>query len=381
MTRTADLIDRARSKTGLDDFGCGDFRIGLEILTTSLDGEANLNAVGEHAVYERILLHLEQRLQIEDWYRRHPEIDDEVIVKPLFGVSLPRTGSSALSFLLSSDPAIRYLRVWESAQPCPPPATVVGPDPRRGVSAGALAEGLANGTRTPTGIDGAMECQDLMALSMTSQIFLAFAKVPHYAEWLLNADLTATYAYQKRALKLLQWREPTRPWRLKAPSHLLYLDALDQVFPDARFVMTHRDPADVLLSVCNVYTEIMGKFTDHLDRGWIGELNLRSWSEGMQRAIAFRQLPDNDARFYDIHFKAMQHDPLGEVRGLYQWLGDDVSPAFAAAMTQWWTQNDERERAAKPDPASFGLDPLRVRTAFADYVTHMRRWAPLGEAA
>ena len=246
--------------------------------------------------------------------------------------------------------------------------------------AGALDEGLANGTRTPTGVDGAMECQDLMALSMTSQIFLAFAKVPSYAEWLLDTDLTATYAYHKRVLKLLQWREPSRPWRLKAPSHLLYLNALDRVFPDARFVMTHRDPGDVLLSVCNVYAEIMGKFTDHLDRGWIGELNLRSWSEGMRRAIAFRARPENDRRFYDIHFKAMQHDPVGAVTGLYRWLGDEVTPAFATAMGRWWAQNDARERAAKPEPTVFGLDPLRVDAAFADYMAHMRRWAPPNEA-
>jgi len=376
MTRTSDLIDAARSKTGLDEYGGDDFREGLEVLTTSLDREANLNAVGEHAVYERILLHLEQRLRIEDWYRRHPEIADEPIARPLFGVSLPRTGSSALSFLLSSDPAVRYLRVWESAQPCPPPATVTGTDPRRGIAAGALDGELQGGHRTPTGIDGAMECQDLMALSMASQIFLAFAKVPTYAEWLLHADLNATYAYHKRALRLLQWREPTRPWRLKAPSHLLYLDALDAAYPDARFVMTHRDPSEVLLSVCTVYADIMGKFTDTLDHGWIGELNLRSWSEGMRRAIAFRAKDDNDTRFHDIHFKAMQRDPLGEVRGLYAWLGEEVSPPFAVAMMEWWSHNDERERIAKPDPAVFGLDPAHLQAQFSDYVHHMRQWAP-----
>jgi hypothetical protein len=381
MARDRDLIDKARSKTGLDDFGTDDFREGLEVLTTSLEQEANLNAVGEHAVYERIVLHLEQRLRIEDWYRRHPEIADEAIARPLFGVSLPRTGSSALSFLLSSDPAVRYLRVWESAQPCPPPGTVEGPDPRRGTASGAIEGQLANSTRTPSGIDGAMECQDLMALSMTSQIFLAFAKVPKYADWLLDADLTATYAYHKRTLKLLQWREPTRPWRLKAPSHLLYLDALDHAFPDARFVMTHRDPSEVLLSVCVVYADIMGKFTDSLDRGWIGELNLRSWAEGMRRAIEFRARDDNDARFYDIHFKAMQQDPIGQVRGLYAWLGDEVSPSFAEAMRQWWAQNDERERVAKPDPTLFGLQPAQVQARFADYVAHMRGWAPWSEAA
>lgn len=379
MTRERELIDKARSETGLDDFGGDAFREGLEVLVSSLEREANLNAAGEKAVYGRILLHLQQRLMIEDWYRRHPEIAEGEIRKPLFGVSLPRTGSSALSFLLSSDPAIRYLRVWESAQPCPPPATVADPDPRRGTAASALDGELQGGTRTPTGIDGAMECQDLMALTMASQIFLSFAKVPSYADWLLSADLTATYAYEKRVLKLLQWRQPTRPWRLKAPSHLLYLEALDTAFPDARFVMTHRDPSDVLLSVCVVYADIMGRFTDTLDHAYIGELNLRTWSEGMRRAIAFRSAESNDARFYDIHFKAMQQDPIDQVRGLYAWLGEDVSVEFAEAMALWWAHNDERERVSKPDPSLFGLETGTVRAQFAEYLAHMRKWAPVGE--
>ncbi|MFC3213794.1 sulfotransferase [Novosphingobium panipatense] len=124
---------------------------------------------------------------------------------PLFGVGLPRTGSSALSFLLSSDPEIRYLRVWESAQPCPPPSTVKAADPRRGASASAVDETLKGGRRTPTGIDGAMECQDLMALDFRSQIFQAFAQIPSYSEWLIEADLAGTYRYERRVLKLLQW--------------------------------------------------------------------------------------------------------------------------------------------------------------------------------
>ena len=125
-----DLLDRARADTGLEDFGDGSFREGLEILTRSLRDEARLNARGEAYVYPRIVGHLRQRLQVEDWYRRHPEIDEVPVAAPLFGLGLPRTGSTALSFLLAQDPDVRYLRSWESAQPCPPPSTVVGDDPR-----------------------------------------------------------------------------------------------------------------------------------------------------------------------------------------------------------------------------------------------------------
>ncbi|MFC0202711.1 sulfotransferase family protein [Novosphingobium soli] len=374
MEQPSALMAAAQSATGLSDFGEDGFREGLERLVAALNTEARLNALGEHALRDRILLHLRQRLMVEDWYARHPEIEEERIAAPLFGVSLPRTGSSALSYLLSSDPGVRYLRVWESSQPCPPPATVQGPDPRRGVAASAADESLRGGNRTPTGIDGAMECQDLMALDFHSQIFQAFAQIPSYSEWLLEADHAGTYRYEKRVLKLLQWGEPARPWRLKAPTHMLYLDALDAAFPDARFVMTHRDPTDVMLSVATVYADIIGKFTDHVDTAYIGELNVRCWSEAMARAIAFREA-GNDHRFFDIHFRAMQQDPLGQVRRLYDWLGEPVSPAFAQAMAQWWDSNASAERMAKPDPARFGLEDGAVRARFADYLRHMDRWA------
>ena len=99
MASLDDLTAAAIERTGLDDFGDDSFREGLEILVRALADEARLNARGKAFIYDRIGLHLCQRLQVEDWYRRHPEIDDEPIVAPLFGLGLPRTGSTALSFL------------------------------------------------------------------------------------------------------------------------------------------------------------------------------------------------------------------------------------------------------------------------------------------
>jgi hypothetical protein len=362
-----ELMATAAERTGLDDFGDDSFREGLEILVRALHDEARLNARGEAFVYDRIGLHLCQRLKVEDWYRRHPEIDDEAITAPLFGLGLPRTGSTALSFLLAQDPNIRYLRSWESAQPCPPPSTVRGGDPRipeelRPVMVGSRHH-VPNDTRGP------MECLDLMALDFTSQIFQAYAQIPSYSEWLLErADFTSTYLYEKRVLKLLQWGEPTRPWRLKSPAHVISLDYLDLVFPDARFVMTHRDPTDVMLSVVDVYADIVGGFTDRMDRRYLGELNVTQWSKGVDRALKFREGGADD-RFYDIDFRAMQADPIGEVRGLYAWLGEPVTDEFEDGMRRWWTENAEtREPHPGADPESFSLDLNAIRPLFARYV-------------
>jgi Sulfotransferase family len=366
-----ELMAAAVERTGLEDFGDDSFREGLEILVASLRDEARLNARGEAFIYQRIGVHLCQRLQIEDWYRRHPEINEEPIDAPLFGLGLPRTGSTALSFLLAQDPNIRYLRSWEAAQPCPPPSTVRGDDPRIPRDATEVVAGSRR--HVPSDVHGPMECLDLMALDFNSQVFQAYAQIPAYSEWFVDrADFTSTYVYERRALKLLQWGEPSRPWRLKSPAHVLSLEYLDHVFGDARFVMTHRDPTDVMLSVADVYADIVGGFTDHLDRRYLGELNVNQWSAGMDRALKFRD-GGADHRFFDIDFRAMQADPIGEVRRLYAWLGEPVTEEFEAGMSTWWTENSERrEPHPHADPQAFGLDHSAIRPLFARYVERWR---------
>jgi Sulfotransferase family len=370
MAAYDDLVAAARTQTGLDDFGDDSFREGLEILVRSLRDEARLNATGEAVIYPRLIGHLVNRLRIEDWYRRCPEIDDVPIVAPLFGLSLPRTRSTVLSFLLAQDPDVRFLRQWESSQPAPPPSTVAGPDPR----IEAAAERVGAKEHTPSDVNGPIECLDIMALDFKTQMYHAFARIPTYAAWVADTDLTSTYLYERRVLKLLQWGEQVRPWRLKSPAHMLWIEYLAAAFPDARFVMTHRDPTDVLLSVADVYADIGGVFTDHLDLDYIGRLNVEQWSTGIDRVVTFRENGMDD-RFYDIDFRAMRANPIAEVCGLYEWLGEPVSEAFEEGMLQWWEAHAaNHEPTQRADAAAFGLDMELIRLLFADYVTRSARW-------
>src|SRR5262245_49963144 len=130
MRSAEELMDDAQRQTGLDDFGEDSFRDGLDRIVWSLSNEATLNETGLVVLPYLFTNLLAQRLQVEDWYRRHPEIDDEPIAAPLIGLGLPRTGSTALSILLAEDPNARSLRRWEATNPCPPPSTVKGEDPR-----------------------------------------------------------------------------------------------------------------------------------------------------------------------------------------------------------------------------------------------------------
>ena len=155
---------------------------------------------------------------------------------------------------------------------------------------------------------------------------------------------------------------------------MLSLDYLDAVFPDARFVMTHRDPTDVMLSVADVYADIVGGFSDHVDRRYLGELNVHQWSVGMERVCKFRD-SGADHRFFDIDFRAMAADPIGEVRALYALArrAGRARSSKRACGRGGRTTPRTASRTSKADAADFGLDSDRVRPQVRRRTSNTRR--------
>jgi hypothetical protein len=373
MTRSTHLLERARSGTGLEKFGEESFRDGLDMLVTSADREAHFTNMGAAAFDAQIVDMLSCRLQVEDWYRRHPEIDEQEIVAPLIGLGLPRTGSTALSCLLAEDPAARSIRNWEAQAPCPPPEFATKDhDPRIARAKGSMERRNRLFPRmkqmVPSSATSPTECQTFMGHDFKSQLFQAFAHIPSYVAWLNHeADLVPTYRYVKRVLKLLQWKCPPTRWRLKNPTHSLFIGALDTVFPDARFWMTHRDVAQVIPSVADLYLELSSAYSDSIDKNWLGAVTTDFCDLGMRRMIAFRNA-GNDHRFFDVHFAPFQKDPFPVLDALYAWMGESFSDTARERM-QGWRDNNAREKHGSHtcNPADFGLDPDKLRDRFQFY--------------
>ena len=373
VDRVDQLLQRARETTGLSDFGEESYREGLQILIDSADREAQFNATGRTAFDAQLVDLLCNRLQIEYWYRQHPEIEDQDIVAPLIGLGLPRTGSTALSCLLAEDPAARCIRNWEAQWPCPPPETATQhSDPRIARATESLAQRHQQFPRmkmmVPSTATSPTECQTFMGYDFKSQLFQASAHIPDYAHWLHHeADLVPTYRYVKRVLKLLQWRCPPGRWRLKNPSHILFIEALAAVFPDARFWMTHRDITQVLPSVADLYFELHKAFSDEVDRGWLGDVNIEFCELGMQRVIAYRDA-GNDDRFFDVQFVDFQKDPLPVLENLYRFLGEEFSDEARRRMERWRRDTPRNKHGEHHYEASdFNINLAQLRDRFQFY--------------
>jgi len=373
VNRAFELMQRARQATSLSDYGEESFREGLERLIASADREARLSERGRIGFDMQLVDMLANRLQVEHCYRQHPEIDEQQIVAPLIGLGLPRTGSTALSCLLAEDPAVRSIRNWEAMAPCPPPEIATElTDPRIEVAHAMVLKRQQMFPRKmamlPSSATMPTECQSYMAYDFKSQLFQALWQVPRYADWLNHeADLVPTYRYVKRVLKLLQWRCPPTRWRLKNPSNIVFIDALDQVFPDARYWMTHRDIGKVIPSVADLYYELMRASSDDVDKAYLGALNTQWCELGMRKVIAFRAA-GNEHRFFDIQFAPFQKDPFPIIEQLYAFLGEAFT-AEARARMQAWRRDTPRDRHGEHsyEAADFGIELQKLRERFRFY--------------
>jgi hypothetical protein len=213
-----------------------------------------------------------------------------------------------------------------------------------------------------------MEDHDLMALEFKAQSFLVTAHIPTYADWFLDCDMEPTYRYERRVLKLLQWKTPEKVWRLKSPTHTLFLDAYEKVFPGVRFVQTHRDVSMVLPSVSDLYFTMLQSGNPGVDPVYVGELNMKQWGIALDRCLAFRDKPGRAARFFDIGFSQFQADPIREIGLLYDWLGDELHPETIDQMMAW-REDNPKDKYGKHEyrGADFGITQEALGKRFGAY--------------
>jgi hypothetical protein len=369
------LLNKARAQTGLDDFGDDSFREALRVLLRSYETDAQLSFVGRICVHGDLVRLLTNRLRLIADRRRHPAIAAEVIRRPLFITGLPRSGTTFLHALLAQDPAHRAPQVWEVMHPSPPPEQAsYATDPRITTTAKQLKwldflmpdfkKVHLIGARLP------QECIAITSHDFRSYSFETMSAVHSYRVWHDSQDKRPEYEFHRHFLQHLQWRCPGQRWVLKAPGHLLALEALLQVYPDAGIVLTHRDPLKVLAS-CASFTEVLRNgFSDRVDKVSMARQVEQRWTEGAGLAVKYRQAQGNTHRqLFDVHYVELVRDPMSMVRRIYEFFDLELSPAAETAMEQFLLANPKNKGGVhRYSLEEFGLNPETERRRFQFYL-------------
>jgi hypothetical protein len=369
--RVDKMIAKACENTGLADFGDAAALEGLERLVKASNEEARLSAVGAQRWEASIVSTLSNRLRIVDYLKRHPELLERPIERPMFVFGLPRTGTTLTINLLSADPNRRCFLRWEALNSVPPAkAGELHSDPRCEAEQQRLAVAIRHAPQIAAihyeDADSPSECQYAMALSFCAQIFESNVHIPSYRNWFLQADYLPAFRFQKRLLQLLQAENGGR-WTLKNPWHPLFLDSLTTIYPDAQLVMTHRDPVEVVGSACSLIRHVRPMFSNTVDLRAIADQMIDTFDHMIVRQDAFRD-KHGETSIYDIQYADQLRDPIGQMRKLYAHFGERFTLEAEAAMIKLLAEQPQgRHGRHSYSLEEFGLSEAGVRNHFRDY--------------
>ena len=334
--RADDLLVAATEATGLTDFGDDWFREPLERLCTSLDEEAELHLAGRLRARAELQVILQNRLRLVDLWAKEPAIADEVVRGPIVVTGLGRSGTTLLHELLSCDPANRPALLWELVHTVPGAAAPSG-QPDDGIDwvatmhdeitlmdemVPAFTSMHENGGGLPT------ECIFAFAHQFSSDVFTGIYNVPSYTIWKSGVDQTPVYEWHRRMLQTLQWARPTERWVVKAPSHLAHLDLVFSTYPDARVVMTHRDPLRVVGSLADTMATLHWMHSDRVAHQDLVEflcMGVELQMVGVTKQRDAGRLPSD--QISDLLYRDLVKDPIGTIAGLYERWGLSLSEA------------------------------------------------------
>src|SRR6266702_7128306 len=364
-----DLIETAKRRCALDDFGGGDFFEAISRLLESCHRESRLNLVGKIALRTDLIRTLCSRLFMHRDRQLYPDVARQEIREPLFIVGLPRSGTTLLHTLLAADPEHRAPLTWEVMTPSPPTRENEKRRIQRAMQSCNCLNWLAPTFRYvhAVGAELPQECVGLMTPTFLSDQFDTMYYVSSYRAWFFQQDLRPVYEYHRRFLQHLNFRRPAHRWILRAPTHMFAVPALLSVYPDALFVQTHRTPVDAMASVSSLVTIIRSAFSDNVDAFAACREAIHYWSETMGKFLRERDRLAGD-RIYDLEYDAICRDPMAAVRQIYEHFGWSLSPEAERRMRASVAGHAQRQSGNhRYDLSEFGSSPEEVFSAFAPY--------------
>jgi Sulfotransferase family len=351
------------------DFADRSFIRPFERLLEACDAEADLSVLGIRALRVDVLRFLRNLLRFEDFEAACPSVLSRPIQAPVFITGMPRSGTTFLHRLILQDPSTIAPRLFQLVYPHASRAGRLETALRRRWVGLQLAVfrmlSPEFNALHPVAVDAPEECTDITAHVFQSLRFESTYRVPSYSGWLQRHGLLHAYRFHRRFLQHLDADLPGRRWILKSPDHVFALDEIRSVYPDARLVFIHRDPARVLASVARLTEVLRRPFARSVDRVEVGRDVSASWVDGAQRMSA---LSARDNSVLHLHYQQIIRSPLDAVRAVYLHCNLVLTDEAEAHMRRWLRTAVNVSRPWRDySLAEFGLDPHLLRERFARY--------------
>jgi hypothetical protein len=371
-----ELMRDAEAQTGLKDWGWYDIRTPLEALASGVKEQGHLTERGERHFQARLGLTLRANLRMVEDRKTIPGIAKEEIRRPIVIPSLPRSGTTILSRLLGQDPANRVPLTWEIFSPSPPPRPeTYATDPRI-----AEVQKMFDdfGYTAPEimamheyGADVSEEChwicEHAAALHGLGAVFSGAGTPPTK-----GIDQLEVFKVHREVLQHLQYGMPAKRWILKCPPFMSRLDGYVATYPDAVFIMTHRDLGKIIPSLAKLMAGMRAMSTDDptlCDPKMGGKGSLMAWKNSLESMMKFREKPGMEDRFLDLYYQDTLSDPIGVVEKIYERFDLPLSGSAVDRMRAWLAANPQGKYGSHSYTlADCGLTEEDIDRTYGDYM-------------
>ena len=370
------ILAEASLRTGLDDFGALDFVDRMSLWLDEVGQDPDRLRIANLSLRNSCVRYASNRLLTHDLLRRHPEIHDIKIERPIIILGLPRTGTTHLLNLLSADQSMRSMPLWESYEPIPMPGDGAGPDGRdpRYVRCAKEWEQMQVVTphvalMHPMDPEHVHEEIELMLPDFASYNLEWVARCPQWRDHYLSTDQQPHYDYMHTMLKVLTFLRPRKRWILKSPQHFEQIGPLMNTFPDATIVMTHRDPVAVVQSAATMITYAARMAYRTIDPGWY----IDYWTDRIDRLLtaAVRdvdKIPPNQR--IDVHFNDFMANDADMVKQVCDFSSHVLSKKAEEQINKRVVERsrDGQDSVVYDVRADFDRTPEQIRERFMPYL-------------
>lgn len=328
------MVDRSRPSTVEHPFALGSFRVWLQLLRRS--GGID-RAYAMRVLFVTLTTFATGPLRIWERARYGRVVAGTAIDRaPVFILGHWRSGTTHLHNLMSQDKQFGFLTTFQAMAPgfC---LTGDGVIKRLLARAAAARHPTRVIDNVPLILDAPQE--DEFALCNLSPVsFLHAFTLPGRAREIFKESVLLDGVRPKElSRRLRRYEVLLRKATLKAGGRRLllkncastgHIEALLELFPQARFIHIHRNPYDVFLSTLHLYRTAIPRFQIHgITEEEIEACVLEFYKRVMQAYLAARsRIPAG--RHVEVCFEDLEATPLEEVRRIYNALN---LPGFAQA--------------------------------------------------
>lgn len=362
-------------ETGSTDFGPSDYLPGLRVLLQSMDYDPRFTEQGRRAAWGQVVGVLAGRVHAIKSMRETPGFDAHPIVSPVVITGVPRTGTTALHRLMAVDPRFQGLQTWllDAPMPRPPIETWESyPEFQKSMAVIEARYAAAPQKRAAHHIaaEEVHECCMVLRQSFVSNLWSCGWSAPTYDAWWQCQSEAAAYDHYYRCVQLIGSNEPEKRWLLKNPGHIENLDLLFAVFPDAKVIQTHRDPAKAVPSLVSLLMNLHpimeeGRAQQRAENMLAREV--AKWSNAVRKADKVRA--QHPGQVLDVVHADFHGEPMAVLERIYAFIGMDIPADTRAALAQRIEEKPELARGAhRYDIADYGMTEGEARAPFGDYI-------------